>query len=160
MSGSCRIAAMLTIAALGLVACGDDDSEDAVDDVTTTTAAVETSAPEPDGDADVDEAFCTALSADLDAIDAIVDSFESTGAAPDTLVQDAQEANDALRDATPDGLTDESSAIHEPLRELLDDLESGDANIAEDYAAVVGSSSFTGPLGTLTQRCATASTSG
>jgi hypothetical protein len=147
--------------------CGgdDDDSADDADGSTTTTEAGDTTttteSAAPAGDDGVTEEFCAALSADLDGIEAIVNSFESTGSAPDNLVQDAQDANDALEDATPDAVADDASAVYTPLGELLDSLASGDAsNIANEYASVVGSSDFTDPLTNLLTQCSTLSTGG
>ncbi len=98
--------------------------------------------------------FCLALSADLDAVSAIVDSYESAGSTTDALVGDAQDANKALRDATPDALTDEASAVYNPIGELLDGLASGEsANIENEYADMLGSPDFTGPLTNLVTQC-------
>ena len=159
-----RFAAVLAVAGLAVAGCGDDDDTNAADDTTTTAedaGDTDTTEPADDaGDGEVDLEFCTALGADLDAIDAIVDSYE-TGGPSDALVQDARDANDALRDATPDGLTDEASAIYEPLGDLIDSLESGDTgNIASDYAATVSSPAFTEPLTSLSQDCAALATAG
>jgi hypothetical protein len=158
-----RLAAVLAVAGLAVAGCGDDDDTDAADATTTTEEAGDTGTTEPaedSGDGEVDEEFCTALGADLDAIDAIVDSYE-TGGPSEAIVQEARDANDALRDATPDGLTDDASAIYEPLGELIDSLESGDTDdIATEYAATVSSPAFTEPLTSLSQRCAALVTAG
>jgi hypothetical protein len=152
-----QLAAVLGIAAIVGAGCGGSDGNDVAGDTTTTAQDAGTSSTsKPAGNGKVDAAFCAALSADLNAIDAIDTSFESSGSASAALVQDGQHANDALRTATPDGLSDEASAIYEPLGKLLDKLEAGDtANIGSEYAAAVGSPKFTGPLGSLTKRCAT-----
>jgi hypothetical protein len=159
-----QAATVVAVAAIVVVAgCGgSNDSKDAAG-VTTTTggAARTTSTVKAPGDGEVDARFCAALSADLDAIDAIEKSFEGGGSASGALVQDGQHANEALRAATPDGLSAEARAIYEPLGKLLDELQSGKtASIGADYAAAVGSPDFSGPLGTLARRCAALATAG
>jgi hypothetical protein len=156
-----QLAAVLGVAAVVAAGCGGDDSKDAASDTTTTADGGTTSTAPAAGDGEVDAHFCTALSTDLSAIDAIDSSFESSGSASAALVQDGQDANDALRRATPDGLSEQAGAIYEPLGTLLDKLEAGDtANIGAEYAAAVGSPDFTGPLGTLTRQCAALATAG
>jgi hypothetical protein len=158
-----QLAAVLGVVAIVVAGCGGDDgSKGAAGDTTTTAKDSSTTSTAPAaGHGEVDAAFCAALSADLDAIDAIDKSFESSGSASAALVQDGQHANDALRTATPDGLSDEAGAIYGPLGKLLDKLAAGDtANIGSEYAAAVGSPDFTGPLGTLTRQCAALATAG
>jgi len=153
------LAAVVGTAALLVAGCGGDDGDDAADAESTTTSeptSGSTTTQAAKG-GDVDAVFCAALSADLDAIDAIVNSFETSGAAPDRLVQEARDANDALQEATPDGAQADAKAIYEPLSELLRKLESGDTgNIATEYAAAVGTPAFTEPLSKLAQQCAAA----
>ncbi len=122
--------------------------------LTTTASSTTAFSSEPSGDSDVTEDFCDALSAQLDAVAAVIDSYESTGATTEALVGDARDANNALRDAAPDALADEASAVYTPIGDLLDGLASGESDKVEnEYAAILGSPDFTEPLTDLVAKC-------
>src|SRR4051812_31593991 len=106
----CRqLAAVLGVAAIALAGCGGSSSKDSAGGTTTTAKdATTTSTAKASGSGKVDAPFCAALSADLHAIDVIESSFESSGSASAALVKDGQDANDALRAATPAGVSGEA----------------------------------------------------